>query len=416
MPTLGESLSARGVSPLQLKLKRAASRAAANNPDINPLASGVAYTNNSALGTGVSRTLSVPSNLAKLTFRGGVPTVNSNGRIVLPVSTVAPATDGGLAGTLPATPGYNGAGWEFGFVTAAPLFEVRAGGNPAHDYRWRVDDQYISKAPAKYVGAYNRFDFSGVVKDRMIVLEGMASGEMTSIHLPDATYDIAPLPSIGERVLDICTGDSYALNQNAGAQFMSWATLTSRRTGGTDCRVTAIGGTGYFANRGGGSKTLRGQVGDWFTVNTDITGAQVDRIFVGSGYNDYTYGATPALAAQLTAEALLTFQAMRAACPNAVIFIFGPWPGIRNNDAQSLAVEDAIAAAFTQWADPNSVFTRIIGATVKWMTGTGYVGATNTSGDTDYLMSNDQVHPTLLGQDRLARRVEAAYRSWLSSL
>ena len=89
----------------------------------------------------------------------------------------------------------------------------------------------------------------------------------------------------------------------------------------------------------------------------------------------------------------------------------GSHAGARGPDAQTLAIDAAVQAAFAQWADPRSAFIPIASDASPWTFGTGYVGATNGSGNSDVAISADGTHPTDLGHVIYDQRATAGVRA-----
>lgn len=171
--------------------------------------------------------------------------------------------------------------------------------------------------------------------------------------------------------------------------------------GWTDVREVAVGGTGFI-----NPSTYASTFGDATRV-ADIVEANPDVIVVSATPNDNSYTASA-----ITAAALAAFQAYRTAMPKALIIVGGIFPGSTGPGSTALANENAVKAAFDQWADGNSWFIPVAtDPTGSWIFGTGKVGAANNSGNSDlYVNSADTVHPSQDGHDYFARRWAAAIR------
>jgi lysophospholipase L1-like esterase len=124
---------------------------------------------------------------------------------------------------------------------------------------------------------------------------------------------------------------------------------------------------------------------------------------------------TGAITASLIAtQATATWAAMRDAYPRAIIFVFGPWSGARNQRSTMLATENAISAAFTAWGDRNSYFIPVNTDPAPWTTGTGNSNAPNGTGNSDYYMASDTTHPNDAGHIQYANRAVVGIRSVIS--
>ncbi|KTT72607.1 hypothetical protein NS334_08405 [Sphingomonas endophytica] len=402
---------------VQQRLKRAAARAAALNPEDAPENSDATLTMATSADASLTRIYSGVAGGNALTamtltsvsrFSGGRVTLDATNRFVLPVASAAPATNGNVASLLPATPSYQAWGWENEFGTEATRVQIRMAGFTSHAVRVLVDGRYVSKTPLAFAanssGNYLTIDF-GARKPRSIRIEGMQNDQIVSVAVAP-TSSIWRMAGPQDRITAFVTGDSYA--EGTGATYpglYAWPKATGRYLGWYDTRQVAVGQTGYLSTGGGTRSTIRQQVASWFTVNSDLTGADVDVVVIAGGYNDYV--STPAL---VQPEALLTFQTIRAACPNAIIFVMGSHAGARGPDAQTLAIDGAVQSAFAQWADPRSVFVPVASDVSPWTFGTGYVGATNGSGNSDVAIAADGSHPSDLGHMIYTLRLVTALR------
>ena len=343
-------------------------------------------------------------------FTGGRYALESNNRAIFPVANAAPAS-GSLSALMPATPGYSAWGHETTFSYTGSRLQFRLSGNTVRGWRVRVNGKYVSKAAtmnqANSSSNYLTLDFptSGA---KTIVLEGSGSDQV--VHIAMAPGDtIAQVASPPATVISLNTGDSYS--EGTGATIpglFAWVKIAGRRLGETDIRQVAVGSTGYLSNNAGARKTIRQQVADWPIVNSDINMSDVAKVRVAGGYNDYSQAN---IATLLQPEVLATLQAIRTMCPNAVVMVYGSHTGARGPDATTIQVENLIKAAFDQWGDANSYFIPVATASPAWITGTGYVGATNGSGTSDTLISADGSHPNDAGHKVIGDKSVAAERA-----
>ncbi len=415
-PITATLTAAATTSAMLARLKRANTAALASNPEDQAADATLATITMAAtadasltkIHSGVAGTN--PAMPAVARFTGGRYALESNNRAIFPVANAAPS-NGSLSALLPATPGYSAWGYEKEFEYTGSRLQFRLSGNVARGWRVRVNGKYVSKSAtmnqANSSSNFLTLDFPTAAK-KVVVLEGSGSDQI--VHIAMAAGDtIAQVASPPEGAISLNTGDSYS--EGTGATIpglFAWVKIAGRRLGETDIRQVAVGSTGYLSNSGGNRKTIRQQVADWPVVNSDINMADVAKVRVAGGYNDYAQANMPTL---LQPEVLATLQAIRAMCPNAVVMVYGSHTGARGPDATTIQVENLIKAAFNQWADPNSYFIPIATASPPWITGTGYVGATNGSGTSDTLISADGSHPNDAGHKVISDRSVTAERA-----
>lgn len=407
---------------LMSKLKRAAQRALAFNPEDADIAAGVTMTVNAATDGTLTNSYTASSNLDLFSFAGGKPTANSSGTSVyFPVASVAPATNGNI-GSIDTVPDDQQAwGWRAEFETDASKVEIRIGTSTAERFRILVDGKYISKTPTAGINyvAYVVLDFSGVRTPRVIAVEGSDTNAFRGVSVGATANIWAPRRS-PDRIVALCTGDSYSEGQGAtpSAGVLGFPQMLGRMLGWTDMRQVAVGGTGYFNTGPSGARSkLYDQIDRWMTVNSDLRPDDVDVVTCLSGYNDYpSISGTTYTPAEIAAEALRCWRKMRALLPGALIIVGGPHSGNRGPDQRTIDIEAALAAAFGVWADPLSAYVPLAPSTARaWISGTGRVGATTGSGNADVMITTDATHPTELGHQLYARRLASNIRHAIGS-
>jgi len=199
------------------------------------------------------------------------------------------------------------------------------------------------------------------------------------------------------------------------------------RLGITRAYNLAIGSTGYY-NTGSNNRRCQYQqiANDWSRTGAPWT--DPDIVVFANGYNDYpgastsaavnglnsvTNGTTVPVALAQTATA--AWVAARALYPNALFVVTGGFGGKRGPDADTIAGEGYLRAAFNAWADPFSVYIPInvdptVTGFVPYQSGTGYYGATTGTGNSDVTTSQDATHPSNYGHDLIARRLSSDIR------
>lgn len=404
------------------KLRRAAQRALIGNPEIADIATGVTMTVNSATDSSLSNSYTASSNLDLFAFAGGRPIANSSGSsIYFPTASVAPATNGNI-GSVDTVPDDQQAwGWRAEFETDAGKVEIRIGTSTAERFRILVDGRYISKTPTygiNYV-AYVVLDFAGVRQPRVIAVEGSDTNTFRGVSV-GATANIWRPQRSPDRIVALCTGDSYSEGQGAtpSAGVLGFPQMLGRLLGWSDVRQVAVGGTGYYNTGPSGARSkLYDQIDRWLTVNSDVRPDDVDVVTCLSGYNDYpAISGTTYTPTEIAAEALRCWRKMRALLPGALIIVGGPHSGNRGPDQRTLDIEAALAAAFSVWGDPFAAYIPLSPSTVRaWISGTGRVGATTGSGNADVMITSDATHPSELGHQLYARRLTSEIRRLIAN-
>lgn len=395
------------------KLKRAAASAAAFNPEDAATFSGATVTVNATHDAALTKAYTVAANQASFRFSGGKPTLNAaTTQLTFPVSSIAPDTTGNLSAVLPSTPSYQAWGWEVEFQTESETVEIQVTGFTNHYFRLLVNGQYVDKTPTVFTqnNAANYIKLVFATREtRTIRYEGNVQDNFRGVAvLP--TANIWPTYS-ADQITALCAGDSYSEGQGAtqpGNQ--AWCKVMGRLLGWNDVRQVAVGGTGYINNAGTRSK-IANQIPNWLTVNSDLTAASVNVITVAAGYNDYATSA-----ATVAAEAAADVVAIRAAFPNALIFVFGVWAGVRGPDATTTAIETAILASVAAAGISNVYLIPVSTDAAPWTFGTGRVGAPNGSGNSDTDISTDGTHWSNQGHLNGGRRGANGIRSKLLAL
>jgi lysophospholipase L1-like esterase len=397
-------------------LKRLAARAAQNNPLTLGTASGVTVTAPASADATLTTSVAAVSagaltaNAANFAFHGGTATpFPAQSWVLFPVSSVAPSTAGNLSGYLTTTPSLAAWTWEAEWMTDAPLMEVVFLATAATNVRVLVDGQYATAAPIvpnAYSGSQIiRLDFSSVRKGRRIQFRSRGAVGFQGVKV--TTKDAVWQPDQADVLKIAVTGDSFGEGQGIASPYdpdAAYPLQLGHLLGWADIRQVAVGSTGYVTTASGVRSKVRDQIPNW--------GFVPDVIVCAAGYNDQGTGVTTAATAT---EAALAWAAMRAIAPKAPLFIIGPWIG-RRTATNMLPYETALLAAFTAWGGSNAYFVKVSGDPSPWTTGTGYVGATTGTGNGDFYMASDAVHPTDAGHAYHARRMASAIRGIIGTL
>ena len=267
----------------------------------------------------------------------------------------------------------------------------------SHKFRVLVDGYYVDMtglaASATSTLTYMTVDFTsaGGRTPRNIVFEGEGNSAFDGFCVLPTEGVYKPGTQV---VVAHCVGDSFVANAGATRSHDGFIRVMGDALGLVDCRPGGVGGTGYL-NPGSGQTTFRQRI-------SEITDGTPDVIFIGGGYNDYSY-----TDAALTAECIAYYSLIRAnaATADVPIFVFGSWGGKRGPDATTLANELAIKAAVTAMGDPKIFFIPIsTDVNGPWFHGTGTTSATDGTGNTDIYIGSDGTHPNDIGHKFLGLR------------
>jgi lysophospholipase L1-like esterase len=300
--------------------------------------------------------------------------------------------------------------WSVEFGTDAQIFQVRMKYiSAATMYRLSIDGRKVtdlmqpSNGTTAGSGHLITFDL-GSAAPRRIRLD-FSTFPFGGVYIPPtATLWAVPLQGGRFMTLTDSIGDGSA--QNTGAGCGTWTDRLARFLGSTDQWRQGRGGTGYIT---AGSYTTFGN-----RVNADVIAWNPSRLVIFGGYND-NGGSQSAIA---TAAASL-YSTIKAGLPSCEVYVLGCWSpsgspaaSITNTDT---TLRTAAAAAGYPFVSPvtGSIYDAtgaLVATHGPWITGTGRVGATTGSGNADFYIGTDAVHPTDAGHIYLARRIAAAIR------
>jgi len=277
-------------------------------------------------------------------------------------------------------------------------------------YGYRILEEDITSAPTSY-----RIDWKGSRKMRLYrvvhIMDGnggAGSGRLSTTSALD-TVTIGDLPT-RKRRRAMFFSDSYgkAKTPDVSTAPSFWkeewhlSNLLGYQLGCDFVYDNSDAGIGYIASSTTG--TIRTHLN-----LTQVTEVPIDYVIIAAGFNDRATAT-----ATLSPEALLTWQTARALYPNAKIIIITAWND-RSAGAFTTANENAFISQFKAWADPNSVLIRPLGSEpFAWVSGTGYVGATTGTGNSDLYICSDQTHPTPIGMMHYVDKIASAVRTALS--
>ena len=293
------------------------------------------------------------------------------------------------------------------FVSDEPFISFTTfNASPSPANVW-VDGYLIEEDTTPNIGSTSHYkiNWGGVRTLRSYRIEMQASNPFRGIcvqpnsQLFAAAADGLPFVYFGDSYQG--TISTYALPNVSD----NLANQIPRRAGLTRTQNKGIGGTGYIQGKAIDDKNVV-SLGYTFRanmVNNPPTAlfAKAAAVAIAYGINDTSY--TPSVVA---AQALSDWAFCRTLYPNAVICVIGPWAAAGGPSAATLALDTALAAAFTTWGDANSRYgspSQAVGG--AWVSGTGRLGTITGTGNSDWATGADLAHPTVPGCNLLVGRV-----------
>lgn len=281
--------------------------------------------------------------------------------------------------TLGATLAYRIPGWFYGSTIE---FAYRGGGTLPS--RLSVNNDYAEvtyTADTAQDGAphLRKFAFGSAA---WRYLEFECAAPFFGIYIgPTDTWIPAEKP--GQRLLVI--GDSYGGGSGTNALFLGYAQQFGRLLGFSDVYSYSFGGTGLLAVNGSNPK-YRDRAADW-------AAAAPTAVLLQMSINDDGF-----TTANLITELNLVVPLIQAIPSVRDIWIMGT-PARGGGD---VATKQTREAALEAAADALGVpYINLVSPYPLW-SGTGRVGATTGSGNSDVVMDADAAHPTQVGHDMIA--------------
>lgn len=265
----------------------------------------------------------------------------------------------------------------------------------------------------------------GTNEARNLVFTG-CSGAWISEVVIETGATIAPYDFTVEKPVTVSfTGDSYLGHSAFKETGMSFVDMQARLLGAMATTATHVGGTGYRMEINGDSLTRASSA----PRMARFTEASPTIMIVELGINDPWPGTGPT-----TVEAMRTvLQGARAANPNSVLVVVGPWEpnesDTTNLNGSDIAVVNALSTIVESLPGPWVVLDNIRGnwktsqgtsrASLRgpWQTGEGRTGAPTGVGNGDTWLNADGVHPTTpVGIVGLAEVLTTELRAALASM
>lgn len=352
--------------------------------------------------------------LSQVAWYGGAPTAILTTYVSLPVASIYPQTTGNIGSGMLDKNQWASA---MEFVTDSDKVQLVLYLSSAVKVMFQVDGQYTDFAGTAGNNAANidtvfTLQFASRKPRRIrVLLPNLPSKGCTlakSIKVTPTCNIWKPAQS--EVIKVFWAGDSYSEGTNGAASIYpipnaAWPVLTCELLGLRDCRQVSVGSCGYLSDNAGARSKLRDQMTRWGAQGTP------DLIVFANGYNDSSYDPYA-----LQNEVLYDLRLARTMYPNAPIVVLGCQAGAGGPNVAQQKAEAAIAAAVAQLNDRIVKFVPVSTDTPTWLNGTGKVGATNLSGNSDVYVDPDGTHPTVAGAEYLAYRSAAAIRTALKSM
>ena len=227
---------------------------------------------------------------------------------------------------------------EWHFVVNGPSFEFAHKNIGGSLCRVLVDGQYATTIMPQWSAdgnfSWTKLAFSGAAS-REITIEADGNFWFYGV-LPGSSYAVTTAPTPPDPDLRMVTlGDSFA---EAAFCHDNWAGRCAHLLGIRDHWISAVGGTGWV-------KTNGSYVSLHARWNDDAVASLPDIALICSGYNDIGQGTD----ATVAANALADIAALRAAKPECLVVVVGPWNPVAPSApaagyaAIKTALQDAIA-------------------------------------------------------------------------
>ena len=215
------------------------------------------------------------------------------------------------------------------------------------------------------VGGYNleNGNTGGIKYSRIVLPSSLSARKVTldfgarpfiGLRLP-TSETVGALPQSPAPATVVFIGDSITEGAGSSSPDRSWPMRAAYRLGISDPVVSGQGGSGYLRRRPEpGGYNFRERLSDAtesknIASNTaTFTGGTPDAIVIAGGINDCGVApGGPNTMDQVGTEALAYFKALRAAAPQTLIFVLGPFTDYNNANysATSFTCRDTIFAA-----------------------------------------------------------------------
>lgn len=274
-------------------------------------------------------------------------------------------------------------------------FRVYVDGWPMHDWQHRT---YAAGMDTVY-----KMNFA-TAKPRLYRIYLGSTANFNSLKMPGTNY---VYHNRDTRFRVIWIGDSYTQGGLAGASGelavgASGIVMNVAHMTGWDIYCAGISSTGYVKDVGGaglyfGSSGRLAQIANL---------PAADLIVIAGSGNDPNNGVSDA---SMTAAAKTMWDALASSRPTTPIVISGVQ--VANTIAGGASASTALKAEAAKHPQVRGYIDWNMAAPDgPWIGGTGKSGSQNGSGNADYVLQPDGVHPTRMGAEYIARRTVAELR------
>lgn len=278
------------------------------------------------------------------------------------------------------------------FMADAVKITFRLSGSTV-PFRFRVNGEYVSLAGTNSAGTGNQYmtlDFTsaGGRANREIELEIQQDQGFVGVYV-GATERLSE--SARAEIRTVSLGDSYVLGSAATVRGDGLHIRLADELGWTAHMNSGAGGTGWCANPASNYTFAERITNGDLLLNGAVNGAVV----LGGSVNDRTFTAA-AIQAACVVGLRSARQQIAAGVPIFLLGVFNA-PVMVGATTSAAAMEAALAAAVAEVGDPLVYFIPVTGAYGgAWLTGTGWVGATQGNGNADVLLA-ENTHPNTYG-------------------
>lgn len=240
------------------------------------------------------------------------------------------------------------------------------------------------------------------------IIELLTTVGINSVYTHNPYRLWKPDPLRRPRVLFV--GDSYTagatFNTSSGVteapRLNGWSAQIGFHLGIEDWIVDGIGGTGFIV--GGAGEDFNERLADHVALAPDVI------VVGGGGSNDLFQGQTTSA---IIAAATDYLSDARAALPAAkLVFVegFAPPTGFSTFNDEYTAIRVALQAALAT----EGVYYVDVASTSPWIDGTGKIGATTGTGNSDVYIGGDGIHLSIAGHRYVRERLAPKLRTILA--
>jgi len=295
------------------------------------------------------------------------------------------------------------------FMSDAPLIAIGPQSQRAYNGNIgniAVDDATVSAQSWEYPptvathGGFIVLDFHGVRKPRKISFYSTYSGISPGV-LVDHSSHVWAAPTNYTIYVEGC---SYEAGGNTAPYCLGnlWPQILARKLHCQNVIDGGVGGSGFtnFLGRYIYQMPASNAVADNYCGRASIiVSNNPDLVIVSGDGNDASTDAGTSNSIYLSNLVWLT--TVRAGLPHVPIVEIALTPNPQASLSKVVTMMQAMSNAVFNFGDTNVFFVNGL----PWFSGTGYISATNGTGNTDFYTSSDGIHPTDYGAEYIAGQV-----------